>query len=64
MLARRDGGNYRLAYIPDDFDEKSKEPFDTAYMSQLFQRAYDMAQGGYPWEEKPPGWQKAVGAGR
>jgi hypothetical protein len=64
MLARRDGGNYRLAYIPDDFDEKSKEPFDTAYMNKLFQHAYDMAQGGYPWEEKPPGWQKAVGVGR
>ncbi len=62
MLARRDGGNYRLAYIPDDFDEKSEEPFDTAYMNKLFQRGYAMAKAGYPWEETPPGWYKAVGA--
>ncbi|MEN8692779.1 MAG: patatin-like phospholipase family protein [Desulfobacterales bacterium] len=60
MLARRDGGNYRLAYIPDDFDEKSTEPFDTAYMNKLFERGYTMAQGGYPWEDTPPGWYKAV----
>jgi len=63
MLSRRDGGNFRLAYIPDDFDEISKEPFDTAYMNKLFERGYTMAQGGYPWEDTPPGWHKAVGAG-
>ena len=62
MLSRRDGGNYRLAYIPDDFDEISKEPFDTAYMNKLFDLGYIMAQGGYPWEDTPPGWHKAVGA--
>ena len=63
MLSRRDGGNFRLAYIPDDFDEISKEPFDTAYMNKLFERGYTMAQGGYSWEDTPPGWHKAVGVG-
>ena len=62
MISRRDGGNYRLAYIPDDFDEKSKEPFDTAYMNKLFERGYDMSKNGYPWDETPPGWERAVGS--
>lgn len=61
MLTRRDGANYRLAYIPEDFDEPFEEPFDTAYMNKLFDRGYQMAQNGYPWEEYPPGWYKAVG---
>jgi hypothetical protein len=62
MLARRDGGNYRLAYIPDDFDEESKEPFDTAYMNKLFERGYEMSKNGYPWDETPPGWEETVGS--
>jgi predicted acylesterase/phospholipase RssA len=61
MLALRDRANFRLAYIPDDFDAVPEEPFDTAYMNKLFDRGYQMAQDGYPWEETPPGWYKAVG---
>jgi predicted acylesterase/phospholipase RssA len=64
MLSRRDRGNYRLAYIPDDFDEKSTEPFDTSYMNKLFERGYAMARDGYPWADTPPGWRKAVGVGK
>jgi predicted acylesterase/phospholipase RssA len=56
MLTKRDGGNYRLAYIPDDFDEESKEPFDKVYMNKLFELGYTMASKGYPWDETPPGW--------
>jgi predicted acylesterase/phospholipase RssA len=61
MLTRRDGANYQLAYIPDDFGEVPEEPFDTAYMNKLFEHGYRMAQGGYPWEDTPPGWHKAAG---
>jgi predicted acylesterase/phospholipase RssA len=61
MQARRDRCNYRLAYIPDDFGEISDEPFDKAYMNKLFEHGYRKAQGGYPWEDTPPGWYKAVG---
>jgi hypothetical protein len=32
------------------------EPFDTAYMRQLFQVGYGMAAQGYPWAKAPPGW--------
>ncbi|MBM1003252.1 MAG: patatin-like phospholipase family protein [Desulfofustis sp. PB-SRB1] len=61
MLTRRDGANYQLAYIPDDLGEVPEEPFDTVYMNNLFEHGYRMAQGGYPWEDTPPGWQEAVG---
>ena len=56
LLSLRDGGKFQLAYIPDDFEEKSQEPFDTAYMNKLFDRGYQMAKKGYPWHETPPGW--------
>jgi hypothetical protein len=29
-------------------------------MNKLFDRGYQMAQNGYPWEEYPPGWYKAL----
>ena len=61
MLSRRDRGSYQLAYIPDDFDEKSEEPFDMVYMKKLFDRGYSMAKNGFPWEDSPPGWHKADG---
>lgn len=60
LLTRRDGGNYRLAYIPDDFDEEPKEPFDNAYMKKLFDRGYQMANQGFPWAETPPGWKPDI----
>ena len=33
--AQRDGLRYHLAFIPKEFDAKSEEPFDLAYMRQL-----------------------------
>jgi predicted acylesterase/phospholipase RssA len=53
--ARRDGLDYHLAVIPEDFQEKSKEPFDLEYMGKLFDLGYRMAKQGYPWEKVPPG---------
>lgn len=50
----RDGFDFNLAYIPDDFAEKPKEEFDTEYMRKLFDRAYERASAGYPWEKMPP----------
>ncbi|WP_193533792.1 hypothetical protein [Sinorhizobium medicae] len=34
--AKRDGLDYHLALIPDEFDVKSEEPFDADYMRQLY----------------------------
>jgi hypothetical protein len=50
------GIDYNLAYIPSEFNEKSKEPFDQEYMGKLFDLGYQMALSGYPWDKTPPGF--------
>jgi hypothetical protein len=50
------GIDYNLAYIPSEFNVKSKEPFDQEYMGKLFDLGYRMALSGYPWEKTPPGF--------
>ena len=54
---QRDGLDYNLAYITDDFDMKPKEDFDPVYMGALFDLGYRMAEKGYPWDKAPPGFQ-------
>jgi hypothetical protein len=46
--AQRDGLDYHLAYIPDVFDEISKEMFDPIYMRKLFDLGYQMAKSDFP----------------
>ena len=53
--AQRDGLNYHLAFIPNDFREIPKEPFDREYMTKLFNLGYDLAKRGYQWKTAPPG---------
>ena len=53
--ARRDGLEFRLASIPDDFNEESKEAFDPEYMKKLYDLGFQMAKAGYPWDTTPPG---------
>jgi len=55
----RDGMDFNLAYIPSDFDEKSREEFDPKYMKNLFDMAFDRARAGYPWEKLPPQLKEA-----
>jgi hypothetical protein len=54
LLTQRDGGNFRLAYVPDDFDVEPKEQFDPEYMNALYQVGYEMAKDGIDWWEQPP----------
>jgi Patatin-like phospholipase len=54
LLTQRDGGTFRLAYVPDDFDMVPEEQFDPAYMKSLYEIGYAMAEGGIEWLEKPP----------
>lgn len=58
-IAERDGVQYNLAYIPETFNAEHKEEFDTEYMRQLFDLAYQKARTGYPWKKKPPGFGNA-----
>jgi len=65
LTSQRDGFDFNLAFIPRTFTGKLEEPFDTAYMKQLFQLGYDMAGKGYPWEKVPPGFagaQETIGS--
>lgn len=54
LACERDGINYNLAYIPDEFDADSNELFDPEYMKKLYKQGYDMAVSGYPWKPAPP----------
>jgi len=54
LSSQRDGIDFNMTYIPDDFDKKSEQPFDEKYMNQLFNLGYQMAKSGYPWLKAPP----------
>jgi predicted acylesterase/phospholipase RssA len=55
-LARRDGVDFNLASIGEDFTVPYKGPFDPSYMQALFSYGYEKARGGYPWKKVPPGY--------
>jgi hypothetical protein len=56
LQAERDGVDYNLAFIPSDFTLVHEEEFDTEYMRQLFDHAYQLSKAGYRWEKHPPGF--------
>jgi predicted acylesterase/phospholipase RssA len=55
LIAKRDGIDYNLAYIPSSFDLKSTGLFDYAYMQALFDTGYRLGKEGYRWSKSPPG---------
>jgi hypothetical protein len=52
---KRDGVQFRLAFIEDDFKEPHESEFEPAYMNRLFEYARAKARSGYPWRRAPPG---------
>ena len=50
----RDGIDYNLAYIGQDFNKELTEPFEAGYMRALYDFAYQQAVRGYDWAKKPP----------
>lgn len=54
-VAQRDNVKFNYISIPDDFDLKSKEAFDKAYMNSLYQAGYNAALKPDPWKHAPPG---------
>ncbi|HYG89454.1 MAG TPA: patatin-like phospholipase family protein [Azospirillum sp.] len=56
IAAQRDGIDFNLAYIPETFTTELKEPFDTAYMNDLFNLGYALGSKGYQWAKTPPGY--------
>ena len=59
VLTQRDGIDYNLAFIPVDFHPKRASEFDTKYMKQEFEMAYNLARSGYKWHKYPPGFEPA-----
>ncbi len=57
--SERDKVDFNLAYIPSTFTRVLKEPFETAYMKDLFDVGFAMAVKGYPWAKAPPGFEVA-----
>jgi len=55
VLTRRNGIPYRLAVIPGDFKDTSKEVFDRTYMNALYDLAFGLGKKGYRWTKVPPG---------
>ncbi|HEY7230829.1 MAG TPA: patatin-like phospholipase family protein [Pseudolabrys sp.] len=55
-LARRDGVDFNLASIGEDFTVPYKGPFDPGYMQALFTYGYEKGRAGYPWKKVPPGY--------
>jgi hypothetical protein len=53
-VTQRDGVEYNLAFIPATFNTPHKTEFDTAFMKELFDFGYRLAEAGYPWFKKPP----------
>jgi len=54
LLAKRDGAEFNLAFIPSSFRAMSREPFDRQYMRALFDVGFQEGRAGYPWLAAPP----------
>jgi hypothetical protein len=55
VTSRRDHVDFNLAFIPDTFTTPLKEPFDQAYMRELFNVGFELGRAGYRWVKLPPG---------
>ena len=53
-ITRRDGTDFNLAYIPDDFQATHTEDFDPTYMRKLYDYGFEKAAKGYKWMKEPP----------
>ncbi|HEY4075550.1 MAG TPA: patatin-like phospholipase family protein [Rhizomicrobium sp.] len=53
FTTQRDGVDFNLALIGDDFTTLHAADFDKTYMNALFDYAYQKARHGYPWMKTP-----------
>ena len=54
LTTKRDGVQFNLAYIEDDFHLAYKGPFDKAYMNSLFEHGYQAGINGYNGTRRRP----------
>lgn len=55
IQTERDGVDYFMSDIPNDFIEKPTEMFDPVYMKKLYDLGLRQARNGSPWQTTPPG---------
>lgn len=53
-ITQRDGTDFNLAFIPDDFKAPHTDDFEPLYMKKLYQFGFDRAAAGYTWLKEPP----------
>ena len=58
LTTKRDGIDFNLAYIGDDFTMPYSGPFDKAYMNKLFNYGFEKGVAGYNWFKTPPGYNE------
>jgi predicted patatin/cPLA2 family phospholipase len=58
LTTRRDGVDFNLAFIGEDFTTPYKGPFDRTYMNTLFQYGFEKGKAGYAWAKVPPGYSE------
>lgn len=58
LTTQRDGVDFNLAYLEDEFGVPYKGPFDREYMNTLFDYGYRKGAAGYPWRKLPPGYER------
>ena len=46
--------DFHLAFIPAEFESKSKQMFDPVEMTRLFDLGYEKAATGTAWQKRPP----------
>lgn len=51
VFTKKKGGDFNLAYIPEDYVSNSKELFDPVEMKKLFDLGFEEAVGGYHWKK-------------
>ncbi|MGD9669397.1 MAG: patatin-like phospholipase family protein [Hyphomicrobiaceae bacterium] len=56
LTTQRDGVDFNLAYIDEDFGIPYSGPFDKSYMRKLFAYGYEKGKAGYQWRKTPPGY--------
>jgi hypothetical protein len=56
LSAQRDGLNFHLVHIPEDFELQPKEQFDPVYMRELYQLGFSLGRSKNPWKRVPPGF--------
>lgn len=52
--AQRDGMTFNAIWIPESFTKVEPEPFDRAFMNELFKVGFEMGRNGIPWAKQPP----------